>query len=191
MALKLQTIICSTRPGRVGASVAQWFHDYAATNSDFDAALVDVAAFDLPIYDEPLHPRLQQYEHEHTRRWSASVQAADAYVFVAPEYNYSPAPALVNALAYVYQEWNYKPCAFVSYGGASGGLRAAQAARLHVTTLKMMPLPEGVMIPAVGSHLDENTGHFTSNSLIDDSARTMLKELERWAHALKAMRAAG
>src|SRR5699024_7105059 len=128
---KLHVIISSTRPGRVGPSVARWFHEYACHHGGFEAELVDLADFNLPVYDEPAHPRLGQYEHEHTKRWSASVAAADAYVFVAPEYNYSPTPALVNALDFVYNEWNYKPCGFVSYGGVSGGLRAVQAARLQ------------------------------------------------------------
>ena len=64
------------------------------------------------------------------RRWSASVEAADAFVFVTPEYNYGPPPSLLNALNYLYQEWNYKPVAFVSYGGMSGGLRAVQMEKL-------------------------------------------------------------
>jgi NAD(P)H-dependent FMN reductase len=188
MSLKLQTIISSTRPGRVGASVAHWLHGYASQHGGFETELVDLADFNLPVYDEPVHPRMQQYEQEHTKRWSESVAAADAYVFVAPEYNYSPTPALVNALDFVYKEWNYKPCGFVSYGGVSGGLRAAQMARLHVTTLKMVPLMEGVTVPMVNSLIDENTGRFASNELIDDSAQTMLDELMRWADALKAMR---
>ncbi len=41
-------------------------------------------------------------------------------MFVTPEYNYSSAPSLLNALDYVYHEWKYKPAGFVSYGGASG-----------------------------------------------------------------------
>lgn len=187
MSLKLHTIICSTRPGRVGASVASWFHDFATDHGGFDGQLVDIADFDLPVYDEPVHPRMQQYEHEHTKRWSASVAAADAYVFVTPEYNYSPPPALVNALDFVYREWNYKPCGFVSYGGVSGGLRSVQAVKLQVTTLKMMPMVEGVTVPMVASLINEQ-GHFSSNELIDDSAQTMLDELLRWADTLKAMR---
>lgn len=189
MSLKLHTIIASTRPGRIGPSVAQWFHNFARQHGGFDAELVDLADFSLPIYDEPLHPRMQQYEHEHTKRWSDSVAAADAYVFVTPEYNYSPPPSLVNALDFVYREWNYKPCGFVSYGGVSGGLRAVQMERLHVTTLKMVPLMEGVTVPTVVSHIDDSTGKFTSNELIDASAQTLLDELLRWAEALKPMRA--
>ena len=187
MPLKLHVIICSTRPGRVGPAVARWFHGFARQHGGFDAELVDLADFKLPLYDEPVHPRMQQYEHEHTKRWSASVAAADAYVFVMPEYNYMPSPALTNALDYVYREWNYKPCGFVGYGGVSGGLRAVQMARLHATTLKMMPMVEGVAIPMVASLLDDG-GTFGSNELIDASARSLLDELRRWADALRPMR---
>lgn len=187
MALTLQTIICSTRPGRVGPAVGRWFHDYASQHPGFDAKLVDLADFALPVYDEPRHPSLRQYEHEHTKRWSKSVAAADAYVFVTPEYNFSPPPSLINALDYVYREWNYKPCGFVGYGGVSGGLRSVQAARLQVTTLKMMPMMEGVTIPMISKQID-NDGAFVSNELIDHSAKTLLDELHRWALALKAMR---
>lgn len=149
MTLKLHIIICSTRPRRIGPSVAHWFHEFTQKHGKLNAELIDLADFKLPLYDEPVHPRMQQYEHEHTKHWSKSVAAADAYVFVTPEYNYNPPPTLVNALDFVYKEWNYKPCGFVSYGGTSGGLRAVQIARLHVTTLKMVPLMEGVAIHMV------------------------------------------
>jgi len=187
MSLKLQVIICSTRPGRVGPTVGAWFTDFAAAHGKFDASLVDLADFDLPLYDEPIHPRQQKYEKDHTKKWSASVAQADAYAFVTPEYNYGPPPPFVNALNYVYNEWNYKPCGFVSYGGVSGGLRAAQLEKQLVTTLKMMPMVEGVAIPMVATLLDENK-QFKANELIEASAATMLDELHRWAQALKAMR---
>src|SRR5690606_471480 len=137
MSLKLQVVVCSTRPGRLGPVIAQWFQGYAQAHGSFEASLVDIADFNLPVYDEPVHPVQRKYEHEHTKRWSASVEQADAYAFVTPEYNYGPPPSFVNALNYVYKEWNYKPCGFVSYGGLSGGLRAVQQEKLLVTTLKM------------------------------------------------------
>lgn len=187
MPLQLQIIICSTRPGRVGPAVARWFHGFATQHGRFDAVLIDLCDVDLPLLDEPNHPRLRNYQHEHTKRWSASVAAGDAYVFVTPEYNYCPPPGFVNALNYLYVEWNYKACGFVSYGGASGGLRAVQLEKQLVTTLKMMPMVEGVMVPGVAQHIDAE-GTFSSNALIDDSARVMLDELWRWAEGLKPMR---
>ena len=187
MSLKLHTIICSTRPGRGGKAVAEWFHGVARQHGRFDARLVDLATFNLPVYDEPLHPRLQKYEHAHTRAWAESVDAADAYVFVTPEYNFSTPPSLMNALNFVYKEWNYKPVAFVSYGGVSGGLRSVQMTKQVVTALKMMPMTEGVMIPSFTTHLDDGK-IFKPNDLITTSATPMLDELYRWAEALKPMR---
>ena len=184
---KLQVIICSTRPGRVGPSVARWFDGFAREHDQFEVELVDLADFDLPVYDEPVHPAMQDYKHEHTKKWSRSVQSADAYAFVMPEYTFSPPQALVNALDYVYKEWNYKPCGIVSYGGASGGLRAAQAVKLQITTLKMVPMFEGVMVPMVSKQIDDD-GTFHSNELIDKSAKSLLDELLLWARGLKAMR---
>ncbi|MBN9526391.1 MAG: NAD(P)H-dependent oxidoreductase [Alphaproteobacteria bacterium] len=188
MALKLQTIICSTRPGRVGPAVAAWFQGFAAAHGKFDVELVDLASFNLPIYDEPEHPTKQSYHHEHTKKWAASVKSADAFVFVMPEYNYGPPPALVNALNYVFLEWNYAPAGFVSYGGVSGGLRAVQNVKLLVSTLKMVPMTEGVGIPMVATLLDQDR-KFTSNNLIDAGATTMLNEMHRWAEALVPLRA--
>jgi NAD(P)H-dependent FMN reductase len=187
MSLELQVVICSTRPGRVGPAVARWFAGFAREHAKFEARLVDLADFELPMYDEPHHPSLQKYEKAHTKKWGASVAAADAYAFVTPEYNYGPPPSFVNALNFVYKEWNYKPCGFVSYGGVSGGLRAVQLEKQLVTTLKMMPMVEGVAVPMVAKLLDEQRA-FVPNDLIVASATTLLDELFRWAEALKPMR---
>lgn len=187
MSLTLHTVICSTRPGRIGPSVGHWFHEFAYDHGSFDTHLVDLAEFDLPVFNEPQHPRLQQYEHGHTTRWSDSVAAADAFVFVTPEYNHNPSPALVNALDYVYREWNYKPCAFVSYGGLSGGIRAVHTTKLMVTTLKMVPLTESVTLPMVKQHIDAS-GIFTPEEQHTASAQVLLDELQRWAEALAPMR---
>lgn len=189
MAPKLHIIIGSTRPGRVGPSVARWFEGFAREHGGFDPVLVDLAAFDLPLYDEPRHPTMRQYEHAHTKAWSASVAAADAYVFVTPEYNYFPPPALVNAIDYVYAEWNYKPAGLVSYGGVSGGLRSAQALKALLTAVKIMPIPEGVGIPGVAKLLDENKT-FQANDLVAAGAAKMLDELGRWTGALMPLRSA-
>src|ERR1700759_1139247 len=97
----LMIIVASTRPGRVGLPVAEWFEARALGHGVFDVALADLKAIDLPFMDEPKHPRLQQYEHQHTKDWSARVGAADAVVIVTPESNYGlPAP-LKNAVYFL------------------------------------------------------------------------------------------
>lgn len=189
MTLRLNTIICSTRPGRIGPKVGDWFHGFVTEHGKFDAELVDLADFALPIFDEPRHPMLQQYEHQHTKKWAASVASADAFVFVTPEYDYFPPASLVNAVQFVAREWHYKPLGIVSYGGISGGLRAAQAEKLLFTGVKMMPIPEGVPIPMVSQYIGDD-GVFRPTEIITSGARLVLDELHKWATALKPVRAA-
>ncbi|GAA4127080.1 NADPH-dependent FMN reductase [Aminobacter aganoensis] len=185
---QLNIVVASTRPGRVGPVFARWLEAYAREHGKFEPVITDIEAFGLPIFDEPRHPRLGQYENEHTKKWSEAIKAGDAYVFVTPEYNFFAAPALVNAVNYLAREWNYKPAGFLSYGGVSAGLRAVQAEKMLLTTLKIMPIPEAIAIPAFAQHLDED-GEFKANELVKDSANSMLDELHRWSEALKPLRA--
>jgi NAD(P)H-dependent FMN reductase len=186
--LLLAIVIVSTRPSRVGHVVGHWFHDHAREHGRFEIDLVDLAEMNLPLFDEPKPPRLRQYQHDHTRAWSARVDAADAFVFVTPEYNFSPPPSLVNALDYLLHEWAYKPVGFVSYGGISGGLRSVQMAKATITALKMMPLPEGVALPRFTSQIDKGTGAFVATDGNRHAATVMLDELLRWAEALRPLR---
>jgi NAD(P)H-dependent FMN reductase len=184
--LKLHVIVVSTRPQRAGLTVANWFFARAQAHGKFEVALVDLAEVGLPLLDEPKHPRFQQYEHEHTKRWSASVRSADAFVFVTPEYNYSAPPSLLNAVDYLLAEWAHKPAAFVSYGGVSGGTRAVQMAKQVLTAVNVMPIPQAVSIPFF-TKLIANDGTFTGGETQDKAAVAMLDELHRWAEALKPL----
>ena len=186
---KLGVVIASIREGRAGLPVTDWFVGRARQHARFDIDLIDLKAVDLPLFAERNHPRLQQYENDAQKAWSARVSAADAFVFVTPEYNYGPAPALLNALDYLYVEWNYKPAAFVSYGGISGGLRAVQMMKLTLGTLKMVPIVEAVTIPFIAQAIDRDTGTLTTNDHLEKSATVMLDELLRWTTALAALRA--
>ena len=186
MPLKLNVIIASTRPGRVGVHVGEWFYRIAKVHPAFEAAWVDLKEVGLPLYDEPRHPRLREYEHEHTRRWSGIVDAADATVFVTPEYNFSPTPALINAIDFVFQEWANKPVAFVSYGGISGGLRAVQASKITLSAVKAVVIAEAVTVPFVARQLKD--GVFTPNEVQAKAAPDLLDALARWAEALRPLR---
>ena len=183
---RLVVLIASTRPGRQGPVVARWAFDAIQRHGGFRAELVDLAEVGLPIFDEPHHPRQQKYQHEHTKRWSAIVGAADAFVFVTPEYNFGPPPSLLNALNFLYNEWNYKPVAFVSYAGVSAGTRGVQVTKNTVTTLKMVPVYEAVSIPNFWEHIAD--GRFQAKDVHEKAAKDMLDELARWAAALKPMR---
>lgn len=187
MALKLNVVVGSTRPGRVGPRIAQWVQAAAEEHGQFDVELVDLAGFDLPLLDEAAHPRLGQYENEPTRRWSASVASADAFVFVTPEYDYFAPAALVNAVQVLLREWAYKPAGVVSYGGVSGGLRASQSLRQLLGNVNVHALPQSVPVPFFAQHIGED-GVFRPGQPVQDGARLMLDELHKWAGALRTLR---
>lgn len=185
--MKLNVIITSTRPGRVGGIIGEWFAGRAKGNSaGFDVVLTDLAELNLPIFNEPRHPVMQDYEHEHTKRWAKTVADSDAFVFVLPEYNYTAPPSFFNAVSYLSREWNYKPASFVSYGGASGGIRAAQTAKTTLTTLNVMPIVQQVMIPMAWEMIKD--GALEPTDIVAESADTMVVELAKWAGALKTLR---
>lgn len=185
--LNLKIIIASTRPGRKGPAIASWFYEIAVRHENIHVDVVDLAVVNLPFFNEPKHPMMQQYEHQHTKDWSATINSADMFVVVTPEYNYSFPATLKNALDYLYKEWNYKPIGFVSYGGLSGGTRAVQMLKQVVTAQKMMPVPESVNIPHFLKNMDEE-GKFNGDPGLEKSANDMLAELTKWATSLQPMR---
>ena len=181
MPLRLAIIICSTRPGRVGPSVAAWFTDVAREHGGFDLELVDLADLNLPLLDEAEHPSKQLYAHEHTKRWAAIVARADAFVFVTPEYDFFAPASLVNAIQYLSREWKYAAAGVVSYGGVSGGLRSTQTLRLLLSNLDVHALKDGVSIQFVAKHLAD--GVLTPPDHAPKAALAMLDELQKWSEA--------
>lgn len=187
---KLMIITVSTRVGRKGPALAQWIEGEARRDPDWDVVPVDLKALNLPMLDEPEHPRLKHYHFEHTKAWSAMVDACDAYIAVSPEYNFSAPPSLLNALDYVYDEWAYKPFGFVTYGGVSAGTRALVSLRQTVSALKLVPVLEAVNVPFFAQFINAD-GVFVPNEMTVKGAAAMLAELKKWAGPLKAMRASG
>jgi NAD(P)H-dependent FMN reductase len=183
----LQIIAASTRPGRRGIAVARWVEQLAEAHGGFDVELVDLAEVGLPVFDEPNHPRLRRYEHQHTKDWSATVDRADAYVFVVPEYNHSFPASVKNALDYLSLEWADKPAGLVSYGGVSAGLRAATALKPVLAALRMVPVVEAVSIPFFAQFLTDDD-EFVPNTELEAGGKGMLDELARLAPALRRLR---
>jgi NAD(P)H-dependent FMN reductase len=185
----LLIVIASTRPGRIGLPIGQWFEGRAREQGAFEVEVADLKEIDLPMFDEPNHPRLKEYTHQHTKDWSARVEAADAFAFVHPEYNYGMTAPLKNAIDYLHQEWLYKPVGFVSYGGVSAGTRATQMIKQVVTTLKMTPVPEAVSIPFASQFIGDEE-ELNANETMEKAAAAMLGELARYTEALRPLRSA-
>lgn len=182
----LGVIVGSTRPGRVGRAAADWFVEQARADGRFEVELLDLAEVDLPLLDEPNHPRLGKYTKQHTLDWSKKVSGCDAFVIVTSEYNFSYPAALKNALDYLFAEWGDKPVALFSYGGVSAGLRAAAHLKETLAVLGMHLVRSAIAVPFMGAHMHD--GRFEPDEAITASVKPMLDELARYEEALRPLR---
>ncbi len=184
---KLKVIITSTREQRGGIAVANWFVEKVKKYEGFETEVLDLMEINLPMVHEPNHPKLGQYMYDHTKEWSRKIDEADAFIFIMPEYNYGMPPAMLNAIDYLMREWMYKPAGLVSYGGISGGLRSAQMSKQVLTTVKVMPMSEGVAIPFFTKYINED-GVFEPIESVLNSYQILMDELMRWTKGLHYMR---
>ncbi|KAG4440549.1 hypothetical protein IFR05_003965 [Cadophora sp. M221] len=134
---KIGVIIGSTRPNRIGDQVAalvksilEGASSETALPSPPTLSIVDIASFNLPIFNETIMPAMVpaqgEFAYEHSKAWSAEIAKYDAYVFVTAEWNFGIPGGTKNAIDYLYHTWIGKPVMIVSYG-IMGGLSASDA----------------------------------------------------------------
>jgi len=178
----LKIITASVREGRKGPIVTNWIAEKAQQHGGFNVEVLDLKQINLPMMDERNHPALKKYEHEHTKIWSATIDAADAFIFVTAEYDYNyPAP-LRNALEYLVSEWEYKAAGIVSYGGVSAGTRAFMGLKSDLSSLGVVTLKQGIYIPFFTQFIKDDK--LVPNDIMQKSAEALLNELTRWTKGL-------
>lgn len=173
--VNLMIVIGSVRPGRLALPIGSWVRETVERDERFTIDWADLAEIDLPLMNEVNHPRLGQYELEHTKEWAARVDAADAFVFVSPEYNYSYSPALKNAIDYLHAEWRGKPVGTVSYGGISGGTRGVVAMRPVELAVGLKPTGANVELAFAMKAIED--GRFVPRESQQETLEGMLSEI--------------
>jgi NAD(P)H-dependent FMN reductase len=177
--MKIQIIIGSTRPGRVGPQIAGWIIENLPARAETEYEIVDVAGQKLPLFNEPIHPSMNQYTYGYTKAWSAKIKEADAYIFLTPEYNAGYPAALKNAIDYLYHEWTAKPVMIISYG-IQGGAGAGAQLRQVAERLKMQPT---ALSPALAVGRDV-TGEDGQVKDIDEAFKPYISSLHEAAEEL-------
>ncbi|KAJ4258250.1 hypothetical protein NW762_008399 [Fusarium torreyae] len=127
-------ITTSTRKPRVGLIISNLIKEIITGNqdaaSDTKITSVDLADFNLPVFDEEVMPAMVPakgtFTKPHAIAWSAEIAKYDAYIFVIPEYNYGITGGTKNAIDYLYNEWIGKAVLIISYGIMGGKTASAQ-----------------------------------------------------------------
>ncbi|HYR90589.1 MAG TPA: NAD(P)H-dependent oxidoreductase [Terriglobia bacterium] len=189
----ISVIIGSTRQGRFSEKPAQWILQEFRRREGIEARILDLRDFPMPFFDQPVPPAMPgraPYDNDVVKKWTAEIAKSDGFVFVTPEYNYGTSAVLKNAIDWVYPEWNRKPAAFVSYGGAMG-VRAVQQLRETAVEVQMAPIRSAVHIPPAtlwahfqGGDVEKGLAELTKQ------ANAMIDDLLWWTTALKTARGA-
>jgi NAD(P)H-dependent FMN reductase len=191
--MKLAIIIGSTRPGRITERLAKWVINEAKTLPQTEIDVIDLADFNMPLFNEPVSPRFNpdRQSDEAVKAFLAKLDSAEALIMVTPEYNHAPPAVLKNAIDYVDWQLSKKPVAFVGHGTVGGG-RAIEQLKNIVSEAKGLPIPEGVTFMKVQDSIDEDG--ILSDEIKNmqygplTALQTMLKELVWYADALTPAR---
>jgi len=188
--VRIQVIFGSTRDGRFSHRAGEWVVENLAARGDMEVELVDLVDFPLPFFDAaPPARTLREYPSAKTRRFGETIDRADGYVIVTPEYNHGYSAVLKNAIDHTFVEWQHKPITFVSWGNV-GGDRAIEQLRLVMIELEMAPLRHAVhilpdvLVPALRAEV-------FAPSMLDallPKLALMGDDLHWWATALAAAR---
>lgn len=170
----IRVVVGTTRPGRIGAQVAEGVVSVARTVHDADIDVLDLEDFALPLLDEPLPAASGQYSQEHTQKLKAAVEAADGLVFVTPEYNGFPAPAVINAIDFLKSEWEGKPVFVVGYGFHAASRSVPMLEQL-LTNVGVNLVGEGLGL-TTGQDVRDESGRLTDPSAVVSPVKDQLKE---------------
>lgn len=182
--LRVALIVGSTRTGRFGPTVADWFTD-RIRRRPIDVDRIDLATAGLPDHlidhDEPTPPEV----HAMGER----LAAADAFVLVIPEYNRSFPAAVKNAIDWFDHEWAAKPVTVVSYCRDGECGHAAAALRQVFGEVNAVPIRRTVTITTTWQRFAADGTWPRRDPDLDHAVRATMDQLTWWACALRAARA--
>jgi len=190
--LHIDVILGSTRGDRFSERVARWVAEGLSARHDMEIELVDLRDHLLPFFDgiSPIRT-LREYPTPQIERFGNTIDRADGFVILMPEYNHGYPAVLKNAIDHTWVEWRRKPVTFVGWGNV-GGARAIEQLRLVMVELEMAPLRHAVhilpdvLVPALRAPEFEP-------SMLDallPKLTLMADDLHWWATALAAAREA-
>lgn len=157
---------------------------YAQENAPEGSTITIADLSAVPFYNSDVTEK-----PEAVTRLLQQIGAADAYIFASPEYNFSIAPALKNAIDWASREpenklLDGKAVAIMGAGGGMGTSRAQYHLRQVCVYVNLHPLnkPE-VFANAFTNSFDAN-GNLVDEK-IQGTIKTQLNALVEWAKQLK------
>lgn len=190
---RIAIVVGSTRRGRRSELVAEWVAGLAEKRDDAEFVVLDLADWDLPMFNDENPPALGTAPSDpQVKKWAVAVGACDGFVFITPEYNHSVPGVLKNAIDHLFYQWHHKAAGFVSYGSA-GGVRAVEQLRLVLAEVKVATVRSQVFLSMFTDFTitdPSEPGEFHPGEQQEPALEGMFDEVIAWSNALAPVRVA-
>lgn len=187
---KILVFYGSYRSDRLGIRLANYAVTSLKARGD-DVQLVDAKAVGLPMLDRMYKEHAPGTAPPAMETLAQRIKAADAFVFVVGEYNWSVQPGLKNLTDHFLEEWYFRPAAILSYSAArAGGVRAALAWRGILSEMGMVVVSSSLAIGGIGDALDDDAKpQGTGGAALTRGFPRFADDLAWWTEAAVAQRA--
>jgi NAD(P)H-dependent FMN reductase len=177
---KLGVILPTIREGRFADRMSKWLARELAHDGRFDFDVIDPRDYRITSWHGDM-------DVDDLMRLRAALNACEAFLVIAAEYNHSFPAVLKSLIDAGKTEWEAKPVAFVSYGGISGGLRSVEALRLVFAELHAVTLRDTVSLAMPFQRMSED-GILADDEAPKQAVTLILNRLAWWTSALSAAR---
>jgi NAD(P)H-dependent FMN reductase len=180
----------SYRSDRLGIRLADFIVSALRARGE-DAELIDAKAVGLPMLDRMYKEYAPGSAPEAMQALAEKIRAADAFVFVAGEYNWGMQPGLKNLADHFLEEWFWRPAAIASY---SAGLLAGARSNLlwhgTLSEMGMVVISSALTVGPIAQALD------AEGRPIGEAGKSLVRHFPRfaddlawWTEAAKSQRA--
>ena len=180
----------STRADRQGIRLADYLVRAFAERGD-RPELVDAKAVGLPMLDRMYKEYPKGEAPAALEELAGKIKAADGFVFVTGEYNWSVQPGLKNLTDHFLEEWFWRPAAIASYSaGRFAGVRAGLAWHGILGEMGMVVASSTLAVGNIGTALSpegEPTGD--GGAALARAFPRFADDLAWWAEAANGQRA--
>ncbi|CAN5277127.1 NAD(P)H-dependent oxidoreductase [soil metagenome] len=187
--LSILVLYGSYRADRVGIRLA----DYLVAGlgqAGHKAELIDARAIGLPMLDKRYSDYAAGEAPAAMADLSARLLAADAFLFVAGEYNHGVQPGLKNLVDHYLVEFARRPAAIASYSaGRMAGATSNAAWHVILSSMGMAVVPNTLTVGQIGQALDADaqpTGE--GGAALERGFPRFAGDLAWWANAAKVAR---
>jgi NAD(P)H-dependent FMN reductase len=190
MADRILVLYGSYRSDRMGIRLAEFIVAGLKARGE-DVELIDAKAVGLPMLDRMYKEHAPGSAPAALEELAAKIKAADAFVFVAGEYNWGMQPGLKNLTDHFLEEWFWRPAAIASYSaGRIAGARSNLIWHGTLSEMGMVVVSSTLTVGPISQALDaQGKPVGEAGKFLEQAFPRFADDLAWWTEAAKAQRA--